>query len=88
MYLSLVKASAVYDILIEYAGAQKDDKTNFVYHHCTTQHPCTEWRFCGWLGFGGKYRSDYNAVDCYKEDETAEIVEIIKKTNLELSKIQ
>jgi len=36
----------------------------------TSKEPCTEWRFQGSLGFGGKFRYPRMSVDCYPEDET------------------
>jgi hypothetical protein len=41
----------------------------------------------GKLGFGGKYRSNSNKVDCYLEDETPEIIILIERLNDALSKI-
>lgn len=53
-------------------------------------YPCTEWRFCGALGFGGKFRNNGNNdnvpyVDCYSEDETSERLEMIKKANIRIA---
>lgn len=88
MKLSKEFAEKVYDVLIKEAGAGASnewDKESFIYHH---EKGCDEWRFCGKLGFGGKYRSNTNTVDCYLEDLTPERELIIKQTNLELSKIK
>ena len=64
----------------------------FVYHHTDNIHGecntlCTEWRFCGKLGYGGKYRSKYNTVDCYQEDETEYLSKLTDVINYELEKI-
>jgi len=90
MKLSKEFAGKVYDVLIKEAGASNEwdkesDKESFIYHH---EKDCDEWRFCGKLGFGGKYWSNSNTVDCYLEDLTPERELIIKQTNLELSKIK
>ena len=61
------RANKVYDILVNIGGASEYMRDSFVYHHSDyTNGNCTEWRFMGKLGYGGKYRSNYNAVDCYK----------------------
>ena len=84
------QAGAAYDILIEHAGAHNDDRGNaresFI---LAVSHPkiaCDEYRFCGSLGFGGKFRNNGNRdgvphVDCYREHETAERVATIEKVN-------
>lgn len=74
----------VYDILVKTGGASEYDRAAFVYDHLDKQYPCTEWRFCGHLGFGGKYRSERNTVDCYREDETPERLAIMQKVNEQL----
>lgn len=79
----------VYDLLISIGGA--DDSNNlresFIYNHKDSKHICKEWRFAGKLGFGGKYLSETNTVNCYPEDETPERLEIIKSLNVELKKL-
>ena len=73
---------AVYGVLVEHAGASgyDDDRSQFVRVH-TGHAVCTEFRFMGSLGFGGKYRSETSTVDCYPEDLTDERRKIIQKTN-------
>ena len=78
----------VYDILVNIGGAVETDRIAFVYEHLNAEYPCTEWRFSGKLGFGGKYRSKRNTVDCYQEDETSKRIELIKLMNKELAKIK
>lgn len=46
-----------------------------------------EWRFQGKLGFGGKYRTRRNEVDCYQEDITYERLEIINTINSKLKEV-
>ena len=53
------KAGKVYDLLV---GAYEPDRDNFIYHHTESKDGCSEWRFCGKLGFGGKYRTGYKVV--------------------------
>lgn len=86
----------IYDILTELAGARTHvvtidgktfcwEKLDFVQSHL--EKNTTEYRFCGYLGFGGKYRVNTNTVTYYSEDETAERIAITKTTNKELKKI-
>lgn len=80
------RANGVYDILVNIGGASENMRDSFIFSYTCTD-VCTEWRFMGKLGFGGKYRSEYNSVDCYQEDETKERLETIDKINKELKKI-
>jgi len=80
------RANKIYDILVKY-GANEYMRRSFINAH-TCPDVCTEWRFMGELGFGGKYRSERNTVDCYREDETKERLKLIKKINKELEKIK
>jgi len=75
---------ACYAVLVEHAGAIPSDRDNFVYHCLKDDHPLTEWRFSGKLGFGGKFRRLRQKVyvDCYPEDETSERKAIIQKVNI------
>lgn len=81
-------ANKVYDILIEY-GAPVDDRDDFVYHHCEGEikFMCTEWRFCGIFGFGGKYRSTWNGVTAYSEDITPEMQISLDECNEKLKSL-
>ena len=83
MQLTETEAILIYNVLIALTGAPVADKENFIYHHIRPNGP-NEWRFCGSLGFGGKYWSEDNRVSCYSEDETPEREEIIKLTNIAL----
>lgn len=56
------------------------------------EHPCREWRFCGALGFGGKFRNNGNHdntpyVDCYREDETPARLAMIEAANKRLAEL-
>ena len=74
-------AEKVYDILVEVCGAKEDQRNHFVANQTTDA--IDEWRFCGKLGFGGKFRR-YDKrlyVDCYPEDETPERRAMIDAAN-------
>ncbi len=51
------------------------------------KNPPYEYRFCGNLGFGGKYWIERNKVSCYGEHETPERLAAMEKTNQELEKL-
>lgn len=76
----------VYDILIE-AGADDLDRNTFVHDHTIEYNNklCREWRFCGKLGFGGKYWRRDNVVSCYSENLTPEREKLIKEINAKLA---
>lgn len=75
---------AVWDVLVELAGATEYWRADFVHHAGTHKPGELEYRFGGKLGFGGKVRSRYDgtwSVDCYLEDETPERRAIIEAVN-------
>lgn len=73
---------AVWDLLVEHVGAHNDsdDKEAFVRAFTRIDHPASEWRFQGTLGFGGKfYRSNEEFwVACYPEDRTPEKAQLLE----------
>lgn len=80
--------SKIYDLLVEHAGAGiagSSPKETFVRFFAEPYeiYPCTEWRFCGVLGFGGKFwRYDGRYfITCYPEDSTPKRGEVIAKVN-------
>ena len=80
---------AVYSILVRFAGARESSmRQDFVFHHARSTVPCTEFRFIGSLGHGGKYRSRTNTVDCYTEDENPERLRMIEETNQALANLK
>lgn len=85
------EAGHAYYILVRHAGARPDPRQReaFVYHTSRDDHPCTEYRFCGHLGFGGKFRNNGNRatpyVDCYREHENAERLAVMASTNAALA---
>lgn len=83
--LAAEQANAVWDVLVEHAGASEDGREDFVFHQ--TAGGCTEYRFQGSLGFGGKF---WNAngrwyVSAYREDTTPGRASAIDLTNAALS---
>lgn len=75
----------IFDILVEECGAAESLRSNFVMEHESKDWP-TEYRFCGKLGFGGKFwrypiGSPQFRVSCYTEDETFERLAMIKAAN-------
>lgn len=81
------KANKVYDILVDVGKAAESMRKSFVFHHTESEYGCNEWRFQGLLGYGGKYRSERNTVDCYSENLDKATTKIIDQINSELSKL-
>ena len=53
------QANAVYDVLVQECGAAGGhDRESFVSQQTTDE--IAEWRFCGKLGFGGKFWRGHN----------------------------
>lgn len=86
-FLSKDRMNNIYDLLVTIGGANEDDRSSFIYHHCEDEYGCSEWRFRGKFGFGGKYRSYSNCVTYYPEDETQEMKDLCSYLNNELSKV-
>jgi hypothetical protein len=78
----------VYDILVNVGGAPEIDRMYFIRIHSDIQMARNEWRFCGHLAFGGKYRKETNTVDCYYEDMTDKRRRIILEVNEKLQNIK
>jgi hypothetical protein len=80
----------IYSVLIKFGGASSGlgEEESFVSSHTTKNNkkygPCTEWRFCGHFGFGGKYRRESNSVDYYIEDKNSEREDLEKQINIKL----
>jgi hypothetical protein len=85
--MTIEKANKIYDLLVSIGGAYEPQRDSFIYHHSKSKDGCSEWRFSGKLGFGGKYRNYSNRVDCYLEDETPQRIILIERLNDALSKI-
>ena len=84
--MSPESANAVYDILVDIAGANIKTRPDFV-HEMTRENPTIEWRFGGYLGFGGKYYRERNKVSCYREDETLVALKAMADTNEALARL-
>lgn len=66
--LTAVQSNAVYNVLVQYAGAVKEAREGFV--RLQTNGHLPEYRFIGALGFGGKFWRNAGAwyVTAYPED--------------------
>jgi hypothetical protein len=85
--------TACFRILVDHAGARKEDEDNFVdamMREVDGTDGVNEWRFMGSLGAGGKFwRTQGNIfVDCYPEDRTEERTTTITLVNQKLSFLQ
>lgn len=90
-------ALAVYDALVELAGAHESGRDEFVHHQ--TDRVCAEHRFGGLLGSGGKFRRNVGRrpdgawgevwyVDGYPEDMTDDLRAVIARTKTELDALR
>lgn len=77
------RANAVFDILVQHAGASEWQREEFVLLHTTGR--CDEFRFMGRLGAGGKFWRHGWTVSCYPEDQTPERAVAIARTNSALA---
>lgn len=82
-------AEAIWDVLVEFCGATSDrlERDSFVY--AATDGKWTEWRFQGFLGFGGKVWNNAGRfyVTCYREDETEKRRKSVEDANEALAEI-
>lgn len=88
---SLALYHTVWDILVAHAGAIEVDRTSFV-HACLQKdrtRALHEYRFCGALGFGGKFWRDGGGlyISCYSEDKNEERQKILDKVNILLAEL-
>lgn len=92
--LTTAQAHAVYDVLVQHAGADGTEtegvyssRTDFIF--AQTDGYVAEYRFMGALGGGGKFRrsswDDRWYVDCYREDLTPARQAAIDATNKALA---
>ena len=85
-------ANQIYDLLKEHVGASEYWRDDFVFSlEKPLKYSSSEFRFQGNLDFGGKFRrSEYSGwyVDFYKEDETPEKLENVKKVNILLKALK
>lgn len=97
--LSKEIANEIYDILVEDCGAPDRsielektylvERGEFVREFSEKDNPTKEWRFCGRLGFGGKFwhNNDRFYVSCYAEDRTEEREEMMNCANEKLEEV-
>lgn len=93
------QARAVLSILVEECGHKVFDQpaadafvSAIIVPQPNERDNCCEWRFCGALGFGGKFRNNGNHentphVDCYQEDETPARLAMIAAANKRLAEL-
>jgi hypothetical protein len=96
--LSESEAAAVWQVLVDHAGASDHPYDGEVFVHCQTVAVEREWRFCGSLGGGGKFRrnrvwigdtrTESWTVDCYREDVAPDRQAVIDKTNEALAELR
>ncbi len=83
--ISPTEAKKAYDILIRAAGASAapESANEFIHHVAHPYDPAGEYRFCGLLGLGGKFRNEVQTphVTCYPEDMNEGARSIISTTN-------
>lgn len=83
--------SKVYDLLIDLAGARREQKADFLQYfmRANPAQQILEWRFQGKLGSGGKFR--YGArgheVTYYPEDQTNERDALVVQINDHLANL-
>lgn len=75
----------IYTVLVDMGGARDSWRDDFIYHHLNGD--CSEWRFSGHFGFGGKYRVETNTIDYYSEDRTEYLNSLQLKINQKLKSI-
>ena len=78
-----VWAGRILDLLIQDAGAHARDRDQFMRW---AKDGYSEFRFCGTLGFGGKFWNNAGRwyISCYKEDSTPERERTIQAVNEKL----
>lgn len=94
--LSESEAAAIWQVLVDHAGAWSTSRENFIY--VQTDEPCTEYPFMGSLGMGGKFHRGRTwlgpdcveswYVDCYPEDETPARLAVIDACNEALAELR
>lgn len=74
---------SIWDVLVETCGAPPQMWDQFKLYF----PECTEFRFQGDLGFGGKVWANRGRiyVNCYPEDETPERATLIRVANAQLN---
>jgi len=91
--LTAEQANAVYDILVREAGADNRAWQREMFIQVMTKtdpRPMNEYRFCGALGFGGKFWNDNSKwyVTAYPEDMSFIDSGVITRTNAALANLK
>ena len=83
-------ANRLYDILVDDCAATKSMRDSWVHHQTKPDELCTEWRFGGLLGMGGKFWRNAGRwyVDAYSEDYTPKKNKLIAATNKKIDAIR
>ena len=78
----------LYDILVITCGASERLRDSFVHEYSKSPYS-DEWRFCGELGYGGKFRVNHNGVyvDYYNEDKTKQRDKIVSVANEQIDRL-
>jgi hypothetical protein len=93
--MNKITANRIYDVLVSVCGASEFEREAFVQQYIPG--PCSEWRFQGHLGFGGKIYDDGThmrphfprfRVRCYPEDRTPEREAMRKEADALLAAIE
>lgn len=83
------QANAVFDVLVQHAGARDGWMREDFLHH-QTAGSTDEYRFQGGLGFGGKFWNCNGRwyVSCYPEDATEARRAALEATNAALADVR
>lgn len=83
------EAHAVWDLLVELAGASEEGRDLFVPYITYPHQHMHEYRFCGSLGFGGKLHRNGSGVyvSFYREDRTEARDAIVAEVNARLDEM-
>lgn len=78
----MINYEKIYHILEECCGATEDRREDFL-SYMRNKDDYKEFRFEGWLGYGGKLYENSQGiyVDCYPEDRTPIRTFVIKTAN-------
>lgn len=73
------------------ASRREEDRISFMHAHVLDDYPCTEYRFQGHFGFGGKIRTQEGSLRCrmdyYPENRTAQLDQQQSAVNAKLAEL-
>lgn len=83
MSMTVREANAIYDLLVRLAGASNRELHRTMFIDSVVLRGTNEYRFCGALGFGGKFYASNWRVSAYPEDVAAnsDLELIVNHTN-------